>query len=278
MSISSEITRLQNAKASIKTSIENKGVEVPSATTLDGYSSLIDSITGGGAGEDWTQIGYSSEPQPVTDGFNYAKNIYDNWDSSQTSYSSKFKSDKNLVFMPLVNTQNATRFDSMFYGCQRLIYVPQLNTSNGTRFDYMFKDCEALTSIPQLNTSKATEFSYMFHTCSSLTSVPELNASRVTNLNSMFSYITHQLTFTLGGFTNIGEAYTKGTSANYYNYKIPIQNLNLTHDSLMNVINKLYDIATKGCNTQNLSIGSTNLAKLTAEEIAIATNKGWTVS
>ena len=44
MSIASEITRLQNAKSSIKTSIENKGVTVPSATTLDGYSTLIDSI------------------------------------------------------------------------------------------------------------------------------------------------------------------------------------------------------------------------------------------
>lgn len=47
MSIASEITRLQNAKASIKTSIENKGVTVPSATKLDGYSTLIDSIQTG---------------------------------------------------------------------------------------------------------------------------------------------------------------------------------------------------------------------------------------
>ena len=46
----------------------------------------------------------------------------------------------------------------------------------------------------------------------------------------------------------------------------------------MNVINNLYDIATKGCNAQLLYLGSTNLAKLSAEEIAIATNKGWTVS
>lgn len=278
MSLNAEITRIENAKASIKTSIENKGVEVPSATTLDGYSSLIDSITGGGTGEDWTQIGYDRTPQPVTDGFNYAKSIYDNWDSSQTILSNKFKNDNDLVFMPFVNTQNATRFDSMFYGCQRLIYVPQLNTSNGTSFDHMFKDCKGLTSIPQLNTSKATDFSYMFQSCGSLTSVPELNASRVTNLDSMFYYITHQLTFTLGGFTNIGQAYSKATSANYYSYVISLQNLNLTHDSLMNVINKLYDIATKGCNTQKLSIGSTNLAKLTAEEIAIATNRGWSIS
>ena len=29
---------------------------------------------------------------------------------------------------------------------------------------------------------------------------------------------------------------------------------------------------------QNLVIGETNIAKLTEDEIAIATNKGWTVS
>lgn len=44
MSVSSEITRLSNAKASIKSAIEGKGVTVPSATTLDGYAALIGNI------------------------------------------------------------------------------------------------------------------------------------------------------------------------------------------------------------------------------------------
>lgn len=57
MSISTEITRLQNAKASIKTSIENKGVTVPSATKLDGYSTLIDSIQTG------SSIDYGADKQ-----------------------------------------------------------------------------------------------------------------------------------------------------------------------------------------------------------------------
>lgn len=51
----------------------------------------------------------------------------------------------------------------------------------------------------------------------------------------------------------------------------------LTHDSLMNVINNLYDIKSKGVKTQTLQLGNRNKAKLTAEEIAIATNKGWNV-
>lgn len=50
MSIASEITRLQSAKSDLKTSIENKGVTVPSATTLDGYAALVDQISGGGGG------------------------------------------------------------------------------------------------------------------------------------------------------------------------------------------------------------------------------------
>ena len=50
MSISSEITRISNAKTAIAESIANKGVTVPSGTKIDGMATLIDSIqTGGGA-------------------------------------------------------------------------------------------------------------------------------------------------------------------------------------------------------------------------------------
>lgn len=44
MSISSEITRLESAKASIKEAIITKGVAVPSGTTLDGFAALIADI------------------------------------------------------------------------------------------------------------------------------------------------------------------------------------------------------------------------------------------
>ena len=47
MSIASEISRLQGAKADIKTAIEGKGVTVPSATKLDGYADLVDAIPQG---------------------------------------------------------------------------------------------------------------------------------------------------------------------------------------------------------------------------------------
>jgi len=52
MAISDEITRLQTAKADLKTAIEGKGVTVPSSTKLDGYADLVDSIETGGGGDD----------------------------------------------------------------------------------------------------------------------------------------------------------------------------------------------------------------------------------
>ena len=48
MSIASEITRLQNAKAALKESIEAKGVTVEDSAKLDEYPELVDSIPQGG--------------------------------------------------------------------------------------------------------------------------------------------------------------------------------------------------------------------------------------
>ena len=48
----------------------------------------------------------------------------------------------------------------------------------------------------------------------------------------------------------------------------------LTHDSLMVVINGLQTVTT----TQTLTLGTKNLAKLTEADKKIATDKGWTLA
>lgn len=48
MSIASDVTRIESAKAAIKAAIEGKGVTVPDATLLDGMAALIESIEAGG--------------------------------------------------------------------------------------------------------------------------------------------------------------------------------------------------------------------------------------
>ena len=218
---------------------------------------VICGITGtyeaGGSSHDWSAIGYSSEPTPINDGYTYAKSIYDNWDSNITNYSSKYYQDYNLVYMPLVDTSKGTMFSSTFYDCKSLQYVPQIDTSKATGIGSMFSGCNSLKKVEQLDLSTAVAVNGMFTSCYSLTN--------------------------LGGLKDLGKAYLTSRAANYNSYTMDLSaSTLLTHDSLMNVINNLYDIATKGCNTQSLRLGATNLAKLSSAEIQIATDKGWTVS
>lgn len=80
MSLNSEITRLQNAKATLKNKLNLRNDNQHQITNelIDEYGNFVDSIPQGGGGIDWSEIGYSAEPQSVTNGFNYAKTIYDN--------------------------------------------------------------------------------------------------------------------------------------------------------------------------------------------------------
>ena len=48
MSIQTDLTRIKNAKAAIKTAIEGKSVTVPDGILLDGMAALIDAIEAGG--------------------------------------------------------------------------------------------------------------------------------------------------------------------------------------------------------------------------------------
>ena len=49
---------------------------------------------------------------------------------------------------------------------------------------------------------------------------------------------------------------------------------NLTKESLLNVFNEAADVT---ASPKTLTLGADNLAKLTDDEKAIATNKGWTL-
>ncbi len=182
-----------------------------------------------------------------------------------------------LLEVPLIDTSKITNFNGTFYACSSLTTIPQIDTSKGTNFDRFCIGCSSLTTVSQIDTSKGTNFSFAFSTCLKLTTVPLLDFSLANNIGSVF-YNCSSLK-NLGGLKDLGKAYSTTATTNSSNCILDLSKSTvLTHESLMNVINNLYDIASKGCNTQRLVLGSTNLAKLTEEEIAIATNKGWTVS
>ena len=56
MSIASEISRIQGAKADLRTSIQAKGVSVPADALIDAYPDYVDAISGGGGGENLTTL------------------------------------------------------------------------------------------------------------------------------------------------------------------------------------------------------------------------------
>ena len=217
-----------------------------------------------------------------------------------TNMSYMFNGCVELSTVPLLNTSNVTNMFSMFCRCVSLTEIPILDTGKVTDMTEMFSDCSSLRQIPLLDTKSCASMSGMFRNCSSITEIPELDTSNVTNMYTMFIKCTSLATVPmldaskttdvwymfdkcpslvmLGGLKNLGMSYASIWSAGESRATLNLSDSPLlTHDSLMNVINNLYDIKSKGVKPQILKLGNTNKAKLTAEEIAIATNKGWNV-
>ena len=185
--------------------------------------------------------------------------------SKVTSMTNMFAECSSLTSVPLFDTSNVTLMNNMFHNCKSLITIPKLNTSKVTNMSQMTTGCKSLTSFPQLDTRSATDMGYIFYGCNALTSVPRLDATSLTFNNNMFGYSWSSLNkFTdFGGLTNL---------------KIDLDLSpcpNLTKESLLNVFNEAADVT---ASPKKMTLGSTNLAKLTDADKAIATNKGWTLA
>ena len=141
---------------------------------------------GSGSGINWSEIGYEEEPAVIKKDFDYAKYILDTWDDSVTDMSNKFYNNKNLVYMPLVDTSNVTTMYKAFQGCSRLNTIPLLDVSNVKSMNSAFSGT-ILISVPLLNTAKAENFGYMFNQCTELVNVPQLDTNLVTFMYGMFT-------------------------------------------------------------------------------------------
>ena len=307
MSIADKLTLLINTKQDIKSAISEKGVEVTGGMTT--YADAIRSIEtggGGGGGEpgekdpiyvpNGLKFGYNSTnsnrppdldlPKIIlawdyTDGsYMFAQNkglwsikgIEPNKHSPEsplTNCSHMFYQCERLLSIPLFDTSNVTDMSGMFYGCKKLKTIPKLDTSKVTNMDSMFFDCTSLTTIPQLDTSSVTHMYNTFDNCSSLKSIPMLDCEKVTHIDELFGMSSIKTLTDLGGFLNL--------QVNLYDSLNHLPNL--TVQSIMNVIDNLYGFLGGGDYPvrRTLELGATNLNKLTDEQKAVATNKGWTL-
>lgn len=129
------------------------------------------------------------------------------------------------------------------------------DTENVTAMNAMFSNCRNLTTIPLLNTSNVTTMHNMFFNCGKLTTVPALNVSNVVGTNNMFYNCTNLKSILM---TNIGTDLDISASTKF------------ERSDLVTILNNLKTVVS----SKTLAMGATNLAKLTNEDKAIATNKG----
>ena len=173
----------------------------------------------------------------------------------------------------------------LFQNCISLteLGLSTLDMSAVTTFEGMFTSCSALYEIDtsSWDMSSATNVSKIFESCSSLTSVDMSgwDLSSVTTMANAF-YNCVSLRTIIGGKTVASDGSMNGSTL--YFGKGPNADISLSqspwveHDSLLFLMYWVPDLS--GSTAKTLTLGSMNLARLSASEIAVAESKGWTVA
>lgn len=140
--------------------------------------------------------------------------------------------------------------------------LPHMDTSAVKDWGGLFCNCRSLEEFPDyLDTSSCDTLWDTFYGCSSLSRVAEIDCTNLKIWNTVFNGCT--AVTDMGGFRNISISMDVSPCSN------------LTVDSLMNIINKAADVTSA---PKTMTLGAANLAKLSDEQKAIATNKGWTLA
>ena len=193
-----------------------------------------------------------------------------NWNVSKvTTMVSMFDGLKSST-VSITNWTETTTLNNMkkmfsFSTIGTLVGFENLNTSKVTNMNQLFwaSNFTSLDFIEGWDTSSLTSTYEIFRNCDTITSLDLSNwdwslCTSASNNNAQFMYCSELVHLKLPKNVqcSIDLSYTK-----------------LDVDSLLDVINNLATVTT----TQTLTLGSTLLAKLSEEQIAIAVNKGWTV-
>lgn len=242
MSIETEIQRLQNAKADIKTAIEEKGVEVGDGL-IDTYAEKIGQISSGGDVIDFARYYASTFALATTEGL--PETVTFNFDRV-TNLTGFYQGKENLTVKhfilncakPLIDIQY------LFSNTNQSNIVEHItlnaDTSQIKRWVQVFYSKRNLKIIDgePLNLSSATYIYALFDSTAQLEEVRFVKESIPIRLNFHSNY--------------------------------------LSLESLLSILHGLKDYRedTSGT-TYTLTLGTTNLAKLTDEQKAIATEKGW---
>ena len=216
-----------------------------------------------------------------------------NWDtSSVTSMNNMFRSCSKLTSLDLSgwDFSKVQTTASMFQDASVLpaSCIPVIKSNALTNITYMFTGCNSFNELDlsDWDIPNVTNASGLFYYTKNVTSInlSGWDTSKVTNVSMMFYVCNALTTLDLSGwdlssvFSGGGEFTSCGNLTQLYwtnwNHSIDISpSTKFTKDTLVNLINNLATVTDK-----TLKMGSTNLAKLTDSEKAIAINKGWTLA
>lgn len=198
-----------------------------------------------------------------------------------------------LTTIPRLNTEKVINMSGMFSGCSSLTVVPQLDTKNVFYFGYaqiynyasgrhivqgMFSDCTSLTTIPPLDMSKAENTMFMFSNCSSLISLPKMNLSTVKSAGDMFKGC-----ISLKNISFVENSIRADLCFSDSPQLTKVSLLSILHGLDGKVVKGSYYNSMRPYNehvyiNKTLTLHPTSKALLSSNELAIATNKGWTVN
>lgn len=122
---------------------------------------------------DWSEIGYNETPQDILNGFNYAKQIYQNWNPMDYDLYNKYREDSSLVYLPALTVDaevSSVDMSNFCKECNNLKAVGEIAIQHVEEVDISgaFASCGQLVSIEFLNIMNISRADDIFNSCSSL--------------------------------------------------------------------------------------------------------------
>lgn len=194
---------------------------------------------------------------------------------------------KYLQAIKFIGSASATisNSNSLFYECVSLQEYPDINIEGSTLIE-TFYNCHSLKQIHGIKSNEILGIASAFNGCYSLERAPYIDISRCYSINTLFNNCYSLRQIEELNMKNINSAINVFERCNLlteikeiHNIRINLSLIScqyLKHSTLLKILNALVDLT--GQTTKTLTLGSTNLAKLTDEEKAIATNKNWTLA
>ena len=232
--------------------------------------------------------------------------------SNGTNFSNIFSYCISLETIPLINTSNGTNFSNMFSHCSSLVTIPELDFSSATKVSNFFEYCYKLEIVPSFYLPKVTNISNFVCYTNNIKKFGDLRFPAVTSISSLFYQSNFKICSEVGvldsssygviiipanqellkkvkvtGVLSQLNFNTNSISSPNYVRDLEVDAIDcdriefdnwvaLTKQSLLNILNALVPL--EGT-TRTLTLNKNyHMIKLTDEEIAIATNKGWTIS